>query len=238
MTPTSYIAMIRATTTTILSLSAVVKCLSWQNLNMVPRTWNETFWKVSQIPNPLHTSSSALWVINNMSKRWILVCDMETEGHGPLVEGSYRALCMLLWSRCSQFLSLRLCSPSPFPRWPATRRCWAHGIYFADFRFWNISLDLYLTLLLFFPEWEVWKLCLPIPNGALDRRECLGSSIQAVLKGNWIPACLWHISYYINYTLQGIHWLPLSQEVLFFSFSLLMCKLAPSLLCWTFILFL
>lgn len=77
-----------------------------------------------------------------------------------------------------------------------------------------------------------WKLCLPASNAALDKHESLGPRLQAVLKGNWITACSQYRAYRINPVLQGIHWLPLGQERLFLSFSLLMYKLAPSFLVW------
>lgn len=101
---------------------------------------------------------------NSMSKQWTLICNMETERHGPFVQGFHRTLCMPLWNLCSQFLCLHICSLTTFPRWPAISRSWAWGTYFANFRLWNVALYQYLFIYLFyrdksfsffFAEWEV-----------------------------------------------------------------------------------
>lgn len=156
-----------------------------------------------------------------MSKQWTLVCDLETEQHGPFVQGFHRALCMLLWNLYSQFHYMHIYSSPIFPRWPANSRFWAWSTYFADFRLWNVALDQYFLIYsteikasLFFPEWEVTlaKNCF---DGCAFKYQTQGWTdvnlwVQ-VSKKFWkeIGSLLACEIYYINSLLQGSHWLPL-----------------------------
>lgn len=163
---------------------------------------------------------------------------METEWHRPFFQGFHRALCMLLWNLSSHFLCLHICSLTTFLRWPATSRFWAWGSYFVDFRLWNVGLDQYLFIysteikafLFFLPEWEVTltKTCF---DGYTFKYQAQGWTdvdiwVQ-VSKKFWkeIGSLCARDIYYNNSLLQGIHWLPLGQEELFFSFSLSTYKL-------------
>lgn len=159
---------------------------------------------------------------------------MVTEWHGPFVQGFQRALCMLLWNLCSQFLCLHIFSLTTFPRWPATSRFWAWSTCFADFRLWNVTLDHYLFIYsteikasLFFSRVRsytckklVWWLHLQIPNTRLDWCKFLGPSLQEVLKGDWITASLWHILILCFRAFTGCLWAKTDYFFLFLSWCI------------------